>query len=103
MLLEVTDYNFKDIINVAGLAVIDFWSEGCRPCVSLNPVIKNLAEIYPDITVGKINIIENQLAADHFSISAVPTILFFKNGELVKKVLGYHTETQLKQIVNELK
>lgn len=101
MLLEFTDYNFK--VPSVGLTIIDFWSPWCRPCNSLNPVIKTLSENNTDVTVGKLNTIENPAIANQFSVSAIPTILFFKDGRLAKRLLGYHTEAQLQKCINELK
>jgi len=103
MLLEVTEHNLAGVTASVGLVVIDFWSPWCSPCNMLNPVIKKLAENNTDITIGKLNTVENTGVAGRYGIDAIPTILFFKNGKMVKKILGYHNEAVLQRYINELK
>lgn len=103
MLLEVTEHNISDVMSKNGLVIVDFWSPWCSPCNMLNPVIKSLAEHNPEVTIGKCNTSENGAAVGRFQVSVIPTILFFKDGVLVKKILGYHTEAKLQQMVNDLK
>lgn len=103
MLLEVTEHNLDSVMAKSGLVIVDFWSPWCSPCNMLNPVIKQLAENNADVTIGKLNTIENGAACRRFRVDAIPTILFFKDGNLVKKILGYHTEAKLQQMINELK
>lgn len=101
MILEFTDNNFT--ISTSGIVVIDFWSPWCRPCNMLNPILKEVAEKNKDITIGKVNTVENPVITKQFSISAIPTIMFFKDGNLVKKLLGYVSEAELQQHINGLK
>ena len=103
MLLEVTDQNLDSITANSGLVILDFWSPWCSPCNLLNPVIKRLSENNADVTIGKLNTTENGSAARKFDVNAIPTILFFKDGKLVKKLLGYHTEAVLQRYIDELK
>lgn len=103
MLLEVTDYNLDSFIVNSGLVIVDFWSPWCSPCNMLNPVIKRLSENNADVSIGKLNTIENPGASRQFGVDAIPTILFFNNGKLVKKLLGYHSEAQLQKLIDELK
>jgi len=103
MLLEVTESNLDFVTARSGLVVLDFWSPWCSPCNMLNPVIKQLAEKNGDITIGKLNTIENTGVARRFGIDAIPTVLFFKDGNLVKKILGYHSENALQKMIDELK
>jgi thioredoxin 1 len=103
MLLEVTESNIDNVTGKSGLVIVDFWNPWCGPCNMLNPVIKRLAENNADVTIGKLNTTENMAAARKFNIDAIPTILFFKDGNLVKKLLGYHNENVLQNIVNQLK
>jgi thioredoxin 1 len=69
----------------------------------LNPVLRALAEKNPDVTIGKVNTVENSSLTEQFGIQAIPAILFFKDGELVRQLLGFQTETQLQKHINELK
>jgi thioredoxin 1 len=102
MLLEVTDYSFDSTI-ASGLVIVDFWSPWCGPCNMLNPVIKSLAEHNQDVTIGKLNTAENSAVCHRFGINAIPSILFFKDGNLVKKLLGYYGESVLQKHINDLK
>lgn len=104
MLIEFTDHNFSSLLPATNrLTIVDFWSPWCRPCNMLNPVLKTLAEKNKDVTIGKVNTVENQALTEQFSISAIPAILFFKDGTLVKQILGFQTEQQLQKQINELK
>ncbi len=104
MILEFTDHNFDNTLSsIHGLAIVDFWSPWCGPCNMLNPVIKSLAEKNADVAIGKLNTGENPGTAKHFGINAIPTILFFKEGKLVRKLLGYIKESDLQRHIDELK
>jgi len=103
MLLEVTDSNVDSVTARSGLVIVDFWSPWCSPCNMLNPVIKQLAEKNGDVTIGKLNTAENTGVSRKFGINAIPSILFFKDGNLVKKILGYHNESSLQKMIDDLK
>lgn len=104
MIVEFTDYNFLSLLSATNrLTIVDFWSPWCRPCNMLNPVIKSLAEKNPDITIGKVNTVENSSLTEQFGINAIPAILFFKDGKLVRQLLGFQSEQQLQKHINELK
>lgn len=103
MLLEVTNNNLDSVISGSGIVILDFWSPWCSPCNMLNPVIKKLAENNADVSIGKLNTSENLESARRFSVTAIPTILFFKDGVLVKKLLGYQNENVLQKCINDLK
>ncbi len=89
--LEFTDANFDEVIDDRdNLIVVDFWATWCSPCVALSPVIEELAEKYADqkVTVGKLNVDENQNVTAKFGIRSIPAILFFKKSELIDTVIG---------------
>jgi thioredoxin 1 len=90
MALIVTDSNFEELRKSGKPMVLDFWAEWCGPCRMVAPVIDSLAEEYDGrVTIGKIDIDNNNDAVAQFSIRNVPTILFFKNGKVVDKIVGY--------------
>lgn len=89
MALTVTDQNFDEVINSGKPVVLDFWAEWCGPCRMVGPIIEDLAEEYKDrVTIGKIDVDENNDVVAKFGIRNIPTILFFKGGEVVDKQVG---------------
>lgn len=104
MLVEFTDYNFSSLLPATNrLTIVDFWSPWCRPCNMLNPVLKSLAEKNKDVTIGKVNTVENSSLTEQFGVQAIPAILFFKDGNLVRQLLGFMSESQLQKHIDELK
>jgi len=104
MLVEFTDYNFSSLLPASNrLTIVDFFSMWCRPCNMLTPILKKLAEKNKDVTIGKVNTVENSFLTEQYNIQAIPAILFFKDGNLVKQLLGLQTEAQLQKHINELK
>ena len=89
MALELNDGNIKEIINGGKPVVIDFWAEWCGPCRMVSPVVEELAKEYDGkVVIGKMNVDENDVTPNEYSIRNIPTILFFKNGQLVDKQIG---------------
>ncbi|MDN7024733.1 thioredoxin [Methanoculleus sp. FWC-SCC1] len=87
--LELTDMNFAETIRKHAYVVVDFWAEWCGPCRMVAPTIEELAGEYAGrVTFGKCNVDENNRTAASFGISAIPTILFFANGQLVERIIG---------------
>jgi len=85
---ELDSSSFKEFIRSNKLAVIDFWAEWCAPCFILSPVLEELAEEYKEIAFGKLNVDENKDIASEYGIMSLPTVLFFKDGEVVDEVVG---------------
>jgi len=87
----LTDENFKKEVLEANLPVlVDFWAPWCGPCQTAGPVIEELAKEYEGkIKVGKINIDENQKISEKYGILSIPTVIIFKNGEEVKRQVGF--------------
>ena len=103
-ILEVTDANFADEIEAGeGLQMIDFWATWCGPCKMVAPIVEELASEYADkgLRVGKLNVDSNPSVTTRFRVTSIPSILFFKDGELVDKVIGAvprpHLEEKIQQ------
>lgn len=89
MEVKITTENFEELKNGNLPLVVDFWVTWCGPCKMIAPVIGELAEEYDGrIVVGKCDVEENDDIAMEFGIRNIPTILFFKNGQVVDKMVG---------------
>ncbi len=103
MAKEFTDSNIKDIINSGKPVVIDFWAEWCGPCRMVAPIVEELANEYEGrVEIGKMNVDENNDTPNEYGIRNIPTILFFKNGELVDKQIGATQKAALQAKVDAL-
>ena len=103
MALEITKDNFEDIVKNNKVVVVDFWAPWCGPCRMIAPVVEELAEEYEGkATIAKVNTDEEQDIAVEFGIRSIPTIMFFKDGELVDQVVGAQSKQALTDKINGL-
>lgn len=88
--IVATDADFDELISSDKPTLVDFWAEWCGPCVQLTPIIEELANDYDGkVNVCKINVDENSEVPAKFGIRSIPTLMIFKNGELVDKAVGF--------------
>ena len=99
MVHVLTDATFEQETS-QGLVLVDFWATWCGPCRMQAPILEQLAE--DDLKIFKMDVDENPNTARNFGIMSIPTLLFKKDGQVVKQVAGVHTKEQLKAIVAEL-
>lgn len=98
MEVTITNENFEALKNGDKPLVVDFWATWCGPCRMIAPVIAELAQEYDGkIVVGKCDVEENDDIAMDFGIRNIPTILFFKNGEVVDKMVGAAAKPKIKE------
>jgi thioredoxin 1 len=96
--VEVTDKTFDETIRNNQLVVVDCWAPWCGPCQMVAPIIEELAKQYAGkVLFGKLNVDENPLIAMRYGIMGIPTLLFFKNGELVDRIVGAIPKQMLEQ------
>lgn len=103
MELQVTDSNFKDIIATDKLVMVDFWATWCGPCRAIAPFVEELAKEYEGrAVIAKCNVDECQEVPVQYGIRNIPTLLFFKNGQLVDKMVGAAPKSDLAKKIDSL-
>ncbi|HYV92122.1 MAG TPA: thioredoxin [Chitinophagales bacterium] len=104
MALQITDGNFKDTVLNAGKdkpVLLDFWAERCPPCLRIAPLVEELSREYEGrALIGKVNVDENPQTAVEFGIRSIPTLLIFKNGQVVDKQVGAVPKSMLENRLN---
>ena len=102
---EFTDSNFAtEVLQSSQPVLVDFWAPWCGPCRQIAPMIEQLAtENAGAVKVGKVNIDENPSAAQQYGVSAIPTLLLFKGGEIVNRFVGAQGKSRLQQALDAAK
>ncbi len=98
-----TDDNFQqEVLDSQVPVLVDFWAEWCRPCQWLAPTIDEVAGAFAGkVKVGKVDTDENKEVAVKYGISAIPTVILFKQGQPVKKFIGMTSKDQLSEAMND--
>jgi thioredoxin 1 len=96
-LSEVTDSNFQaEVIESETAVLVDFWAPWCGPCRVVAPVLEQIAEEHPDdLRIVKLNIDDNQQTAAAFDVLSIPTMILFRGGQPVKKVIGAYPKKKI--------
>lgn len=103
MAIELTDLNFDEMLASGKPVVVDFWAEWCGPCRMVGPMVEELAKEYDGkAIIGKLDVDNNPAVTAKFGIRNIPTILFFKDGNLTDKQVGVAPKATLKQKLDAL-
>ena len=102
MAIEITTDNFGEVVLKSEKPVlVDFWASWCGPCKMLAPVVEEFSDEQTDVVVGKVNVDEHPLLASKYGIMTIPTLLLFKDGEMVNKSIGVISKEMLVKFATE--
>ena len=104
MELTFTDQNFEqEVLQSKTPVLVDFWAVWCGPCQIVGPIVEELATEYNGkLKVGKMNVDENQVTPGKYNIMSIPSLLVFKNGEVVKTMIGAQSKESFKRQIGEI-
>ncbi|MFN3604139.1 MAG: thioredoxin [Leptonema sp. (in: bacteria)] len=97
---EITDDSFTEETS-KGLVVVDFWAEWCGPCKILSPIVEELSNEMSNVQFKKINVDENMEVANSLGITAIPTLVIYKDGHPIDKIIGLLPKVHLKKTIEK--
>jgi thioredoxin 1 len=100
----LTDDNFEsEVLAAEGPVLVDFWAPWCGPCRLIAPLIDELASENRDVTIGKLNIDDNPMAAQRFGVNSIPTLMIFRDGQVSDTIIGVRPKAQVQAAIDSAK
>ena len=100
--IELTAATFENE-TASGVTVVDFWASWCGPCRMLSPIVEELAGEMADVRFAKVNVDEEPALANAFKVSAIPTLIFMKDGQAVGQTVGVRGKEDLRAVIEKVK
>ncbi|AJY77551.1 thioredoxin [Paenibacillus beijingensis] len=97
---DVTDASFKDVVESAQTVLVDFWANWCPPCKMIAPVLEELDIEIPGLKIVKLNVDDDPITPGSFNVMSLPTLIVFKNGQAVDRIVGFKSKNQLQTLVS---
>ncbi|WP_032120453.1 thioredoxin [Clostridium amazonitimonense] len=102
MIKEIMDSSFlEEVEKQEGVVVVDFWAAWCGPCKMLAPVVEELSNEIPGVKFGKVNVDNNPQISQNFRIASIPTIMVFKDGNVIDTMVGFRPKSELENMIKK--
>jgi thioredoxin 1 len=98
-IVNVSDQSFKAEVEATGTVLVDFWAPWCGPCKMIAPILEELDKELTDLKIAKLNVDDNPESASRFGVMSIPTLIVFKDGQPVDKIVGFQSKDALKNVV----
>lgn len=99
-IVNVSDQTFNNEVEGQGTVLVDFWAPWCGPCKMIAPILEELSgEVGDAVKIAKVNVDENPESASRFGVMSIPTLILFKNGQPVDKIVGLNSKDSLKNLI----
>lgn len=98
--IEITKDNHDEVV-ASGIVALDVWASWCQPCKAFGPIFEEASNVHPDIKFGKLNSDEQQELSAQYGIRSIPTLMFYKDGELVYSKPGAIPRMELERLIME--
>lgn len=101
LVAELSDKTFDQAIT-EGITLVDFWAVWCKPCKLQGPIVDEIAGIYKDrIKVAKVDVDQNKMISQRFQIESIPTLIIFKDGQIIERLVGLQDKATLESYINK--